>query len=87
LEDIGHNHHDNQLKTFVRVAEGVAQHLILRGIRGDEFRVFSSPYKSLPLAQQAAALMFGCAENIESHAPSKRVKFRVVLMCGVQIPV
>jgi nicotinamidase-related amidase len=64
-----HNHHGNELKTRVSAAPAAKDHPILTGVRADEFAVFGSLYKSLPLAETATPLLIGRIEADVPHEP------------------
>ena len=54
----------------VRLAEGVARHPILTGVRTKEFPVSASLYKTGPLADTAAPLLLATADGIEESQPA-----------------
>ncbi|MHB0957226.1 MAG: ThuA domain-containing protein [Pirellulaceae bacterium] len=64
-----HNHHGDQIQTFVRVVPAAAEHPIVQGLPGEEFAVFGSLYLSAPLDQSATLLLAGRAADIQPHEP------------------
>jgi nicotinamidase-related amidase/type 1 glutamine amidotransferase len=62
------NHHDNKLKTTVRIAPGAEKHPILAGVKA-EFPSAGSLYRSRPLAEGATPLLLGQAEGIAQAEP------------------
>ena len=67
----GHYQKDygNTNQTRVFMAEGMAGHPIMNGVRSDEFPVFGSLYHSQPLAADAAPLLFGRAQDVADKEP------------------
>ncbi len=70
-EVLGHQYqgdHNNQTPTRIQAAEGVAGHPILHGVRS-EFLAASSLYRTQPLVDTTAVLLWGKAEGIEQAEP------------------
>jgi type 1 glutamine amidotransferase len=63
------NHYGEEITSYVQVAEKARNHPILQGVRSSEWRVFSSLYQVLPLAESATLLMTGRAEANTPHEP------------------
>ena len=63
------NHHGNKLQTHVWANPGAEKHPVMAGVRTDEFRLYGSLYRSLPVAKAATVLMMGRAGNIATHQP------------------
>ncbi len=57
------NHHGNDIKCLVKVDTRASEHAIMRGIPRDEWPVFGSLYRCLPLADSTRILMHGRAED------------------------
>jgi nicotinamidase-related amidase/type 1 glutamine amidotransferase len=68
-------HHDNKLKTTVRIAPGAEKDPILSGVQG-EFPSAGSLYKSRPLVEGATPLLIGQAEGIAQAEPVAWIRTR-----------
>lgn len=54
-------HHPQEVQTYVRVVQGAEKNAVLAGVPSEEFKVRSSLYRVLPLAEGAVPLLTGRA--------------------------
>ncbi len=63
------DHYPNDVMTYVRVGEQAGDHPIVQGVHSGPWRVFSSLYRVLPLAESTTLLMTGQAADNTPHEP------------------
>lgn len=64
-----HDHHGNDIATFVHTVDGAHDHPIMKSVPSGEWRVYGSLYRVLPLADTTTLLMMGRAEDELPHEP------------------